>query len=435
MPNFDKQDKSGTRSLELAAGNGVLHRRNLLKLGLGSVGLAASAQVVSAEANLALEIPQWSRQPGPGSSGYGARSSYTDDIQRMAGNPNPLYPGGGASRTPLHKLQGTVTPNSLHFERHHAGVPNIDPAQHQLVIHGLVRQPLAFSYEDLLAYPLVSRFYFLECSGNSGTLFGANAVDGTAQSINGLVSCAEWSGIPLSTLLDEAGVQANATWLSAVGADAASMGRSVPLTKALDDVFIALYQNGEPLRPEQGYPMRLFVPGWEGNISVKWLTQLKLTNAPSQFRDETSKYTDTMADRSSLQFTFPMGVKSAITSPSGQMQLQRQGVYQITGLAWSGAGGIRKVEISADGGQSWAEAQLEGPGTDSQTKALTRFRLPWRWQGQRAILQSRATDGSGAVQPSRNALLSERGTLSFYHYNAVQSWAVATSGEVKNVYS
>lgn len=278
---------------------------------------------------------------------------------------------------------------------------------------------------------MTSRVYFLECSGNSGSLFGDTPVEGTAQSLHGLVSCAEWTGIRLSTLLDEAGVLDNASWINAVGADGASMGRSVPLAKAMDDVLIALYQNGEPLRPEQGYPMRLFVPGWEGNISVKWLTQLKLASGPAQFRDETSKYTDLRPDRMALQFTFPMGCKSLITSPSGQMSLTRQGLYQVTGIAWSGAGAIRRVEVSADGGVSWADALLE---SGRSAKALTRFRIPWEWRGQNAVLLSRASDDQGNVQPTRASLLSQRGSLGFYHYHGMQSWAVTSGGRVRNVY-
>ncbi len=418
-------------TLEKVAGNGLINRRHLLGFGVGSLGVAVSKQALGQESGLRFEIPDWSKRPGSGPSGYGQRSSHTEYIERLAGNPNPLYPGGGSSRSPLHQLQGTITPNSLHFERHHAGIPDIDPAGHRLVINGLVNQPLAFSYEDLLAYPMVSKIYFLECSGNSGTLLGANPVDGTAQSIHGLVSCAEWTGIRLSVLLGEAGVQPQAGWVSAVGADGASMGRSLPLDKALDDVLIALYQNGEPIRPEQGYPMRLFVPGWEGNISVKWLTQLKLTTGPSQFRDETSKYTDTRPDRSSMQFTFPMGCKSLITSPSGQMALSRRGLYQVTGIAWSGAGAIRRVEVSADGGNSWADALLQSDATE---KALTRFRIPWQWQGQDAILISRATDERGNVQPSRQSILTERGNFSTYHYHGYQSWGITGEGTVSNVY-
>jgi len=233
------------KNLEKVAGNGLISRRHLLGLGLAGAGATLTSQVLAADALPNLQIPGWSKQPGPGSSAYGERSPHAEHIQRMAGGPNPLYPGGGASRSPLQHLQGTITPNALHFERHHAGIPAIDPAKHTLVINGLVRQPLAFRYEDLLRYPMVSRIHFLECSGNSGALLrGDNPPDGTAQSLHGLVSCAEWTGIPLSTLLDEAGVQPTARWVSAVGADAASMGRSVPLSKALDYVMVALYQNG-----------------------------------------------------------------------------------------------------------------------------------------------------------------------------------------------
>jgi len=416
--------------LDKVAGNGLISRRHLLRFGASSAGLAISAGALGADQGLSFQIPTWSRQPGPGASAYGARSPFADNIERLAAQPNPTYPGGGSSRSPLQHLQGTITPNSLHFERHHAGVPNIDPAQHILVINGLVRQPLAFRYEDLLKYQMVSRIHFLECSGNSGALLRGE-IGGSAQSLHGLVSCAEWTGIPLSTLLDEAGVLPEAAWVAAVGADAASMGRSIPLTKALDDVMVALYQNGEAVRPGQGYPMRLFCPGWEGNVSVKWLTQLKVTNEPAQFRDETSKYTDTMPDRSSYQFTFPMGTKSLITSPSGQMTLNQPGIYQVTGIAWSGGGSIRQVEVSADGGQTWGEAAIQGHQLD---RALTRFTIPWEWNGGEAILQSRATDSRGNIQPTRSEVIASRGTLSFYHNPCIQSWQVDQAGEVKNVY-
>ena len=416
---------------EKAAGNGLLNRRHLLQLGLTGLGAAGASAAMGQDAGALLEIPQWSRTPGASASGYGGRSPFAGELQRMAGTPDLIYPGGGASRSPLQFLQGTITPNGLHFERHHAGVPAIDPAGHSLVINGLVRQPLAFSYENLLKYQMVSRINFLECSGNSGSLLRGGNADGTAQSLHGLISCAEWTGVPLSTLLEEAGVLPEARWVAAVGADAASMGRSVPIDKALDDVLVALYQNGEPIRPEQGYPMRLFCPGWEGNISVKWLTQLKLMDAPAQFRDETSKYTDTMPDRSSLQFTFPMGVKSLITSPSGQMNLPRPGVYQVTGIAWSGHGAIRGVEVSADGGNTWAEAMLQ---SEPLPQALARFTIPWEWSGGPAVLQSRATDSAGNVQPVRSEVLAARGTISFYHNNCIQSWGVDDSGAVSNVY-
>jgi len=418
------------KTFEKVAGNGLISRRHLLRFGASGAGLALSAGALGADQGLSFQIPTWSRQPGPGATAYGTRSPFADNLQRLAAQPNPTYPGGGSSRSPLQDLQGTITPNSLHFERHHAGVPNIDPSQHMLVINGLVRQPLAFRYEDLLKYQMVSRIHFLECSGNSGALLRGE-IGGSAQSLHGLVSCAEWTGVPLSTLLDEAGVLPEAAWVAAVGADAASMGRSIPLTKALDDVMVALYQNGEAVRPGQGYPMRLFCPGWEGNVSVKWLTQIKVTQEPAQFRDETSKYTDTLQDRSSYQFTFPMGTKSLITSPSGQMTLNQPGIYQVTGIAWSGRGSIRQVEVSADGGKTWAEAAIQGHQLD---RALTRFTIPWEWDGGDAILQSRATDSRGNLQPTRDEVIASRGTLSFYHNPCIQSWQVDQTGEISNVY-
>ena len=412
--------------MEKVAGNGLLNRRHLLGMGLSGMGLAASNSAFGADAS--LQIPDWAKIPGPGPSAYGGPSRHAG-LQRLAGAPDPTYPGGGISRSPLQHLQGIITPNSLHFERHHAGVPDIDPVGHKLVINGMVRQPLVFEYEDLLKYPMVSKVYFIECSGN-GRSNTQGIAGGTAQSIHGLVSCSEWTGIPLSTLLDEAGVLPGASWIAAVGADAASMGRSIPMEKALDDVLVALFQNGEPVRPEQGYPMRLFVPGWEGNISVKWLTQIKLTSAPAQFRDETSKYTDTLSDRSSRQFTFPMETKSLITSPSGEMTLPRNGLYKITGIAWSGSGSIRRVEVSADGGHTWADALIE---SEQRDKALTRFSIPWDWNRGEAILQSRATDSAGNVQLTREAVIADRGTNAFYHNPGIQSWGVNSSGEVSNI--
>ena len=412
--------------MEKVAGNGLLNRRHLLGMGLSGMGLAASNSAFGADAG--LQIPDWAKIPGPGPSAYGGPSRHAG-LQRLAGAPDPTYPGGGISRSPLQHLQGIITPNSLHFERHHAGVPDIDPMGHKLVINGMVRQPLVFEYEDLLKYPMVSKVYFIECSGN-GRSNTQGIAGGTAQSIHGLVSCSEWTGIPLSTLLGEAGVLPGASWIAAVGADAASMGRSIPMEKALDDVLVALFQNGEPVRPEQGYPMRLFVPGWEGNISVKWLTQVKLTSAPAQFRDETSKYTDTLSDRSSRQFTFPMETKSLITSPSGEMTLPRNGLYKITGIAWSGSGSIRRVEVSADGGHTWADALIE---SEQRDKALTRFSIPWDWNRGEAILQSRATDSAGNVQLTREAVIADRGTNAFYHNPGIQSWGVNSSGEVSNI--
>lgn len=410
---------------QAAAANGLLDRRWFLK-----AGAAGGATLLTATAS-AKNRESWSSVPGVGMGESGEPSSFEAHVKRLHVGSRPGTTGAGSSRTPLQHLDGIITPSRLHFERHHSGIPAIDPDQHQLVIHGLVDRPLAFTLETLARYPMVSRIQFLECSGNSGALVAPEPVQGTASSLHGLVSASEWGGVPLGLLLEEAGLKADAKWLIADGADAAMMSRSVPLEKIMDDAIVALYQNGERLRPSNGYPMRLFLPGWEGNMCVKWLRTIKVTAEPAMTKDETSKYSDLRDDGVAELFSFPMGVKSIITSPSPGLELGEQGVYQVSGLAWSGAGRIRRVEVSADGGRSWAEAALD---EHVMPKCLTRFRIPWRWEGGTATLVSRATDDTGAVQPTRAAVLEGRASNSFYHYNGLQAWRVAESGELNNVY-
>jgi sulfane dehydrogenase subunit SoxC len=416
-------------ALEPVAGNGLLHRRLFLRQGAALLG----ATLLTARAAQAgpPDVPASMQTPGAPMSGYGSRSAHESAVQRLV-NSQPGTTGSGGSRTPLERLEGIITPSSLHFERHHSGVPDIDPAEHRVLIHGLVERPLIFSMEALARYPLVSRIHFLECSGNSGANNGPEPPQQTAGGLHGLVSCSDWTGVPLSILLDEAGVKPEGRWVLAEGADAAAMSRSVPIAKAMDDALLALYQNGEHLRPEQGYPVRLFLPGYEGNTNVKWLRRLKVTAEPTMTKDETSKYTDLLPSGRALMFTFPMSVKSVITSPSGRQSMRGPGLYQISGIAWSGSGRIRRVDVSADGGKTWAEAALDGPVLP---RALTRFRSPWRWDGSPSVLQSRAVDETGAVQPTRAALLAERGALYRYHFHAIQSWSVAAAGEVSNVYA
>jgi len=401
----------------------TVDRRGFLKAG---ATVAAGSLVVPLLADDRVNRSVVAAPPGD----YGQPSPFAP-ARREAISRHPFGAGAGASSTPLQLLNGTVTPNSLHFERHHSGIPQIDPAKHTLTIYGDVHQSLQFSYEDLLAYPLETHLYFLECSGNSYRNTLPDAQNATAGTLSGLVSGAEWTGVPLHYLLAEAGIKPNAKWLVAEGADASANTRSLPLNIALDNVMVALYQNGEPLRPSQGFPMRLFVPGCEGNISIKWLTAIKLQAEPAYTREETSKYTDLLKDGQAEMFSLRMGVKSLITTPSGLMTLPRQGVVEISGLAWSGHGSIRKVEVSADAGRSWVTAPLQSePGP----LRLTRFRLPWRWQGAPAILQSRAVDDRGNIQPSRDHALARYSPLGFYHYNGIQSWQVSAAGEVKNVY-
>ena len=409
--------------LETVANGGLLHRRALIKL--SALGISAAA-ITPAQAR-----ETWMTHAGSAQSEYGSPSKHAN-IKRLTAASNPLAPEAGVSYTPLQALNGTITPNALHFERHHSGVPDIDPVRHRLTVYGDVKQVLQFSYEDLLAYPLVSRFHFMECSGNSFLNTLDTAQDLNVQSLHGLLSAAEWTGVPLHYLLDEAGVAKEARWIVAEGADASGHTRSLPVQLSLDKVMVALYQNGEPLRPEQGYPMRLFVPGCEGNVSVKWLQSIKVQKTPAYSREETSKYTELLPNGKAEMFSLEMGVKSVITTPSGTMQLGRKGVYEISGLAWSGAGAIRKVEVSADGGNSWAEAALQSSADDL---ALTRFRIPWRWNGQHCVLQSRAIDSAGHVQPTRSQALARYSAVGFYHYNGIQSWQVDATGRVQNVYS
>lgn len=416
-------------ALTSGAGNGLLSRRTLLQAGAGSSLLIASATAAASVS--AVKRPAWMKNPGAAMSGYGAPSNFEAGLIRQAISSQPGTTGAGVSRTPLGELEGTITPNGLFFERHHSGIPDIDPDQHELVLHGLVGQPLRFSLDALHRYPLVTRQYFLECSGNSGALIAESPAQNTCAEIHGLISASEWTGIRLATLLEEAGVNPQAGWVIAEGADAAMMSRSIPMSKALDDALLVLYQNGEKLRPENGYPLRLLLPGWEGNMSVKWLRRLQVTDQPAMTRDETAKYTDLGSDGRAKLFTFPMGVKSIITTPSGGQQINARGVYQVSGLAWSGSGRIHRVEISADGGSSWSDALLEEPVQD---RHLTRFRSALHWQGQPVTLLSRATDDTGAVQPSRAAVVAGRASGAFYHVNAIQAWQIASSGAVSNVY-
>jgi sulfane dehydrogenase subunit SoxC len=389
-------------------------------LGLGAALGSALAACRSKQAP-----PVEPRALGAPISPYGSRSRFEKAVRFF--RPTTI-PEEASSRTPLHDTYGIITPSSLHFERHHGGVPDIDPSAHTLMIHGLVDRPLAFTVDELKRLPSVSRIFFLECSGNSASEWkGANESD--VQRAHGLTSCSEWTGVWLSTLLRECGVQPKGTWILAEGADACKLARSLPIAKAMHDVLVAYGQNGEALRPEQGYPLRLIVPGWEGNVNVKWLRRVKVLDQPAMTRWETSKYTDLLADGTARQFTFDMDAKSVITRPSGGDTLAGPGIYEVTGLAWSGRGAIARVEISVDGGRTWTNATLQEPVLP---RAHARFTWSWRWDGRDTMLQSRCTDDTGYVQPPRADLVAVRGLNSNYHNNAIQSWRVAADGKVTN---
>ncbi|MDB5801399.1 MAG: sulfite oxidase SoxC [Rhodocyclales bacterium] len=419
----------------------TLDRRDFLKQGIKVAGTAVAGGIAGTAAlsaqgaePIGKDFPAWSNTMGKGLSTYGQPSRFEDPVKRYAASGyGTLAPGTGSARSPIEKLEGVITPNGLHYDRSHNGTPDIDPAKHKLLIHGLVKRPLTFSIAELSRYPMVSRICFLECAGNSsGNAVAAEPPQVSAGNVHGLISCADWTGVPLALLLNEAGVEPGGKWLLAEGADSAAMSRSIPIEKAFDDAIVALYQNGERIRPENGYPVRLLLPGWEGNMNVKWLNRIKVTDGPTHTKDETSKYSDPMADGKARQFTFEQGVKSVITRPSGTMTMSGAGLYEITGIAWSGAGRISRVEISLDGGATWRDALLTG---QALPKSVVRFRLPWEWNGSPAQLQSRAIDEKGNVQPTRKMYKAENAVDGRFHNNSIVAWGVDADGSIKNVYS
>lgn len=352
--------------------------------------------------------------PGTPPGEIGTRSHFEKLIKK---------PSDISSRSPLQDFHGIITPSDLHFERHHNGVPAIDPATYKLVIHGMVERPMVFTLADIKRFPGMSRIAFLECSGN----FRSGKEELSPQDICGLTSQSEWTGVRLSTLFREVGVRPGASWFLAEGGDAALMTRSIPVAKGWDDAIIAYAQNGEALRPEQGYPVRLFLPGWEGNTNVKWLRRLELGDAPWQTREETSKYTEGIRDGKIRQFSFDMDARSIITFPAFPATVER-GWIEIKGLAWSGRGKVRKVEISTNGGKTWAIAELQEPVLD---KAHVRFRYLWHWNGTETVISSRVTDDTGYTQPTMQQLLAARGPdMGGYHLNPVTGWLLKPDGRV-----
>ena len=412
----------------------ALTRRDLIAGAVGTIGGAVLAGLPTALPGQPIARP--GQQPtaarpavpadatklqGGTTTPLGARSAFETPSRAPYGETT------GSSLTPLQDLAGNLTPSDLHFERHHAGIPALDPERHTLTIHGLVDRPLSFTLDDLKRFPQVVRQYFIECSGNGRAAYRDPKPDMTAQKVAGMVSTSEWTGVPLATLFREAGVKPQAKWFLAEGGDACLMTRSVPIEKAWDDAMIVWAQNGEALRPAQGYPMRLLLPGWEGNINVKWIRRLELGTQPWMTRWETSKYTDPLPNDTARRFTFELDAKSIITSPSHPGTISKRGWHAVNGLAWSGRGRITRVEVSADGGKSWANAEMLG---ESQPKSTVRFQYMWEWKGGEALLLSRATDEAGFVQPTRTALIAERGLGTDYHFNPVLGWKVERSGKV-----
>ncbi len=393
-------------------------------------GSAPLAAALTQPARAAGGLPERAHELGAPLSPYGSPSAFEKGVVRV---PTELTPTALSSWdfTPLQDLHGIITPNGLFFERNHGGVPAIDPSKHRVLIHGMVDRPRVFTMADIMRYPSVSVVHFLECSGNGLTEW-KKPTEKTVQLTHGLLSCAEWTGVRLSTILNDVGVKPGAAWVLAEGADAAEMDRSIPIEKLMDDAVLAYAQNGEALRPEQGYPLRLLLPGFEGNMNIKWLRRLKVGREPFYTREETSKYTDLLENGQARMFTFVMEAKSVITRPSGSMQIASKGEHEISGLAWSGRGKITRAEVSTDAGKTWNMAQLQEP---IMSKCLTRFRYPWTWIGQEVVLQSRCYDETGYAQPTLSELVKVRGVNSVYHLNAIQSWHVAQDGMVTNVHA
>jgi len=419
-------------------------RRGFLKATLAGGLAAAGATTVLAQGKPAAVAPpgpnpknqppkvaDWSRYLGDGVTDhpYGMPIKYESHVVRKTVEWLTADRQSSINFTPLHALDGIITPNGLCFERHHGGAAEVNPVDYRLMIHGLVDKPLVFTLEDLQRFPRTNKIHFLECAANSGMEWRGAQLNG-CQFTHGMIHNVMYTGVQLKHLLNEAGLKPKAKWLLVEGGDAAGMNRSLPLEKALEDTIVAWKMNGEALRKEQGYPVRLVVPGWEGNIWVKWLRRIEVGDMPWLAREETSKYTDLMADGRSRKFTFYMDAKSIVTGPSPETPLKVKGRNVISGLAWSGRGTVTRVDVTIDGGRNWQEARIDGPVLD---KSMVRFYVDFDWDGRELMIQSRAHDQTGYVQPTKDELRKVRGVNSIYHNNGIQTWLVRSNGETENV--
>lgn len=408
-------------------------RRSFLTGTLAASGAALATGAARAEGDPAiLETQPWMIELGEGVDArpYGYPSEFEKEVVRRDVPWLTADPISSVNFTPIHELDGIITPNGLCFERHHGGIAEVDPGMYRLMINGLVDTPMVFTMEDLKRFPRENHAYFLECAANSGMEWRGAQLNGV-QFTHGMIHNVMYTGVKLSHLLNEAGVKTAGKWLLVEGGDASGLSRSIPLEKAMDDVLIAFKMNGEALRPEQGYPARLVVPGWEGNMWIKWIRRIEVGDQPWQHREETSKYTDLLPDGTARRFTFEMDAKSVITSPSPQAPITHgPGPMVISGLAWSGRGTIPRVDVTIDGGKTWVQARMSGPSLD---KSLHRFYLDFVWDGQPMYLQSRAHDSTGYVQPTKDQLREVRGTNSIYHNNGIQTWYVNEQGVAENV--
>ena len=366
---------------------------------------------------------------------YGLPSEFEKNLQRRESPGLTRVGQASVSFCPLQGLFGIITPSGLHFERHHQGWWDIDPSRHRLMLNGsddtMLAKPMVFNMDDLMRLPSVSRMHFIECGANTGMEWGNTAVP-TVQYTHGMLSCSEFTGVPLRTLLELCGADfKRGKFVLAEGADGSGMTRTIPMSLIMSgEVLVAYGQNGEMLRPENGYPLRLIVPGVQGVSWIKYLRRIELGDMPYGTKDETVHYVDLQPSGLHRQYTSIQEVKSVITSPSGGQVLLDKGFHTITGLAWSGRGKIKKVDVSIDGGRNWKPARLEDPVL---SKCLSRFNADFVWDGKPVIFQSRAVDETGQIQPTYRELRHVRASRSIYHNNAIQSWLLEENGEVKNV--
>ncbi|WP_299029678.1 sulfite dehydrogenase [uncultured Sulfitobacter sp.] len=402
----------------------------------GAGALTATTAKAQTPDPLITEVQEWAQAFGEGvdETPYGLPISYEDDVVRRNVEWLTADTVSSINFTPIHALDGTITPQGCAFERHHSGAIDLKKSDYRLMINGLVDTPLVFTYADLERFPRENHVYFCECAANTGMEWAGAQLNG-AQFTHGMIHNMEYTGVPLRTLLEEAGLDTAGDlkdkWVFVEGADASSNGRSIPMEKALDDCLIAFKANGEALRKEHGYPVRLVVPGWEGNMWVKWIRRIEVTDGPVESREETSKYTDVLEDGIARKWTWTMDAKSVVTSPSPQSPITHgTGPLVISGLAWSGNGAITRVDVSKDGGMTWETARLAKEG---ESKALTRFYLDTEWDGSEMMLQSRAIDETGYIQPTKAQLRDVRGLNSIYHNNCIQTWLVRSNGEAENV--
>ena len=401
-----------------------------------AASMSFHAQTQAGDPNI-LNLPAHSKGLGQpvASRPYGLPSEFEKNLQRRESPGLTRVGAASVSFAPLQSLFGIITPSGLHFERHHQGWWDIDPSKHRLMINGsdetLIKRPMVFDMDALMRLPSVSRMCFIECGANTAMEWNNTAVP-TVQYTHGMLSCSEFTGVPLITLLEMCGADLKrGKFVLAEGADGSGMTRTIPMSLIQSgEVLVAYGQNGEMLRPENGYPLRLVVPGIQGVSWVKYLRRIEVGDMPYAAKDEALHYIDLMPDGTHRQYSGIQEVKSVITSPSGGQVVLQKGFHSITGLAWSGRGKVRKVDVSIDGGRNWKIARLESPVL---SKCLTRFNTDFVWDGKPVILQSRATDDTGHIQPIYQALRAVRGGRSIYHNNAIQSWQLSENGEVKNV--